>query len=205
MKYDDIEALWRSPGNQPSAVQIEEDRRRFAGQLRCRYAGFVAYFSVVLTALTVLTFWLGFRWMERGLPSPALRVTPLALLALPWAGAVLFVRRYLQHRRRHPDYSLSLVASLRAALDENRAARERAIGILRLHAGSVPLLALCLWQLHSHGLARKNEVLSMALFFGTIILISTGWVGFICLTRLRREAAGIQQVMETSGPATAAE
>ncbi|HEX2747398.1 MAG TPA: hypothetical protein VHM91_05300 [Verrucomicrobiales bacterium] len=196
MNDNEIENLWRSPRNQPSAFQIEEERRKFTARLRRRHFGFVAYFTFVITALTVFTAWLGFRWMEKGMLGPAVNGPALALLALPWAAALLFVRRYLQHRRRHPDYNASLATAMRAALDEKRTAIARATGILRLHAMTVPLLALCLWQLHSHGLARKNEVLSMALFFGAILLISTAWTGFVHLTRLRREAGGIEEMMK---------
>jgi hypothetical protein len=198
MSYSEIENLWRSPLNQPSEHQIEEGRRKFAGHLRRRYLGFVGYFTFVLTALTVFTVWLGFRWVQKGSFGTMVNWPSLALLALPWTAAILFVLRYLQHRRRHPDYGQSIATALQAARDENRTATSRATGILRLHAMSVPLLALCMWQLHANGLARKNEVLSMAIFFGTIIVISTGWVGFVCLTRLKREAGRIEEMMKSS-------
>ena len=198
MSYDEIENLWRSPHNQPSAFQLEEERRRFALNLRRRHLGFVGYFTFVLTALTVFTVWLGIRWVQKGMLGSGVNGLALVFLALPWTAAILFVRRYLQHRRRHPDYDASLATAMQASLDEKRTAIARAIGILRLHAMSVPLLALCLWQLHAHGLARKNEVLSMALFFGAIIVISTGWVGFVQLSRLKREAGKIGEMMKAS-------
>src|SRR5436189_4203102 len=129
MSYDEIENLWRSPRNQPSEQQIERERQRFVIQIRRRYLGFVSYFTFVLTALTVLTVWLGVRWLEKG-TFGYVNWPSLALLALPWTAAILFVRRYLQHRRRHPDYGQSIANGLKAALDENRTAIARATGIL---------------------------------------------------------------------------
>src|SRR4029078_8744694 len=114
MSYDEIENLWRSPQNQPAALQIEEERKRFTVRTRRRYLGFVSYFTFVLTALTVLTVWLGIRWLEKGVFRPAVHWPALVLLGTPCAAAILFVRRYLQHRRRHPDYGVSIATALKA-------------------------------------------------------------------------------------------
>jgi hypothetical protein len=197
MSYDEIENLWRSPQNQPSELQIERERKQFAARIRRRHFGFVFYFTFVLTALTAMTAWLGVRWLEKGIFGPAMNGPALLLLALPWTAAIVFVHGYLQHRRRHPDYALSIATALKAALDENRTSLTRATGILRLHAMSVPLLALCMWQLYAAGLAKKHEVWSMALFFGAILLISSGWVGLVCLSRLKNEEKKIHIAMKS--------
>ncbi|HWB01442.1 MAG TPA: hypothetical protein VG796_00365 [Verrucomicrobiales bacterium] len=196
MSYDEIENLWRSPQNQPAERQMEEERQRFAARLRRRHIGFVAYFVFVLTALTALTIWIGIRWLAKGTLGSASAWPALFLLALPWAAAILFVRRYLQHRRRHPDYERSIATALQAARDENRTALARTTGILRLQAMCVPPLALCLWQLHATGLARKHEIWSMALFFGVSLTLSAGWTGLVCLTQLKKEAKRIDEVMK---------
>lgn len=196
MSYDEIENLWRSPQNQPAQRRMEEERRRFAAHLRRRHIGFIAYFTFVLTALTVLTVWIGIRWQGRGISGSAAVWPALFLLALPWAAAILFVRRYLQHRRRHPDYERSIATALHAARDETRTSLARTTAILRLQAMCVPLLALCLWQLHATGLARKHELWSMALFFGVSLTISAGWTGLVCLTQLKKEAKRIDDMMK---------
>ena len=111
--------------------------------------------------------------------------------------AILFVHRYLQHRRRHPDYERSIANALQAARDENRTSLARTAGILRLQAMCVPLLALCLWQLHANGLAKEHEVWSMALFFGVSLTISASWTGLFCLNQLKKEGTRIGEMMKS--------
>jgi hypothetical protein len=197
MSYEEIENLWRSPQNQPTEQQMEEKRKQFAARLRLHHFGFVAYFTFVLTALAALTAWIAIRWLAKGTSSPAVAWPALVLLALPWTAAILFVRRYLQHRRRHPDYALSIASVLKAAQDENRLSLARTTGILRLQAMCVPLLALCIWQLHATGLARRHEAWSMALFFGVSLALSAGWTGLVCLNKLKKETASIDEAMRS--------
>ncbi len=101
----------------------------------------------------------------------------------------------IAHHRRHADYRESIPASLRALLDANRRARFRATLVICVHLGSLPLLALVMWQLEAAGKARPHELRSMAVFFGGVIVLAVIGLLIVRARKLRPEQARLQALL----------
>ena len=180
MKPDDLDHLWRSPHNQPSAAQLEQNKMKFLTDLRRRYRGTVIFMIWILMVMTFLT---GKVVVQLVWPDPALdRIDParewgfLLLLALPWACLILFFRRYRQHRARHTDFSQSISASLRALLDENRIARDRQKWVAWLWAFMMGLMPLVVHQLRAAGKAGDEILVPAFVLLPLLMLAVFGWM-----------------------------
>ena len=91
----------------------------------------------------------------------------LIFLLLPLGVAAVFLRGFLQHRRQHPRYDLSIVAALRAMIDENRLARLRlrvSMGVLTVAMALMPVMT---HQLQLVGKQRPHEAASMLAVFAS--------------------------------------
>jgi len=122
----------------------------------------------------------------------------LLLLALPWIGAILFIRRQVAHRRAHAGYDQSVAYCLRALLDANHAAQQRARILQGLLALSAPVMALCIWQLQAAGKARPHEAASLATVMTVLILLSAGAIYWKC-RRLRPEERRLASLLADFG------
>lgn len=169
MSTDDLHRAWKSPANRPDPEDLAQERDTFVSALRREYRGFILRVSAALVLLAVPTGGLidhllngrPFSWTDEW--------SVLVLLALPWVGAFLFIRRQLAHRRAHASYDRSVAQTLRALLDANHAAQQRARILLWLFALSVPVVAVCIVQLQNVGKARPNEAMSLAVVLATIL------------------------------------
>lgn len=200
MSFNDIEQAWRSPHNQPTAAQLEQDRLKFTATLRRRDLGFYAGMTLVFGWLTVITgrlIWF-LLW-----PDPAKdridftrewAVVPF--LMLPWLGAILFVRQHLRRRAQRPDCERSIADSLRALVEQSRLSVSRMKNMLRLHLIGAPLLALCIQQIYAVGKARPHEVVSMIVFMAAVITISVGCLAY-ALFRNRRETRRLEALLQS--------
>lgn len=162
MNFVDLENVWQSPYNHPSAAQIEKEKHRFVAELKHRHRRFVGFCVTILIVLLVIT---GAFILE--LISPDVGNDPIDLVRewslvplflLPWIGWGLMVWLYRRHRIRHPDYGSSIRATVRAMLDENSVERARTKLVAGLIAGLLVIIPLIVHQLQAVGKAGDEIV-----------------------------------------------
>lgn len=169
MSTDDLHRAWKSPANRPSRETIARDREIFVASLRREHRGFVLRIAAALILLAFPTGGMIHHLVTGGPFSFSGEWTVLLLLALPWIGAGLFIRRQLRHRSEHANYDRSVAQTLRALLDANHAAQQRARVLFWLFGLSVPVVAGCIVQLQAVGKARPNEAASLAVVMAAIL------------------------------------
>lgn len=162
MNFDDISKTWRSPHNQPSAAQLENDKMKFLNDLRKRHRGEIAFMIWILAVLSFLT---GAFVLHLFRPDPAEPLTDLSrewgtivLLALPWATLGVFYKKFRQHRERHSSPERSIRASVEALLDDKRVEADRYKWAGLLNVAMVLLMPLLVYQLRAAGKAG-DEIL----------------------------------------------
>ncbi len=177
MNFADIENVWRSPHNRPSAAELEQQKMNLTTDLRRRHRSFVIFIAVVTGALVLLT---GRMLLFALWPDPASdrfdfaqEWSFLLLLALPWAAALLFIRQYRRHRARHADYERSIAESVRALLDENRLSSARLKVVAILHGALLIMLPLVVYQLRAVGKAG-DEILVPAFVVWPAVALGIG-------------------------------
>ncbi len=173
----DLGRLWRSPHNQPSAAQLEEDRMTFITDLRRRHRGFVVFMALVFAALAIPTAQLIYHLLAPGPGTDPVDVRRewgvLAALAMPWAAWAFFVIQYRRHRAAFPDVETSIRESVQALLDDNRMARGRNFVVGGLQAGCLLLLPLMIRQLKASGKAGSEidiTLIVVPVILGAILL-----------------------------------
>ncbi|MGC4073298.1 MAG: hypothetical protein QM760_12435 [Nibricoccus sp.] len=176
MSYDDMKNLWKSPENRPSPEETERQRAALVASLKKEHRAFYLRVGLALTLMLVPLIGMVKHVIEGGPFAFNREWAVLLLFALPWIGAVLFIRRQLRHRRAHADYDRSVGQTLRAALDANHAAQQRAKIMQGLLALSAPVMALCIWQLQVVGKARPHEAASLATLMTIVIVASWGGI-----------------------------
>jgi hypothetical protein len=176
MSYDDIQNLWKSPGNRPSAVALEQERLKLVHALRREHRGFYLRLGLAMVWLGATMVGMAWHILSGGPFSLSGEWAVLLLLALPWIAAVLFIRRQLRHRRTHAGFEQSVSRSVRALLDATHAAQQRGRILQGLLALSAPVMAVCIWQLQAVGKARPHEAASMATMMTVIIAASWGGI-----------------------------
>ncbi len=184
MSYDDLKNLWKSPDNRPTREETERQREALAASLRKEQRAFWIRIGLAMTLMLVPLVGMLKHVLEGGPFAFQREWAVLVLFALPWIGAVLFIRRQLRHRRAHADYARTVGQTLRAALDANHAAQQRAKILQGLLALCVPVMALCIWQLHAVGKTRPHEAVSLAAFMA--IVIAASWLGIFWNARKLR-------------------
>lgn len=179
MNWTELETLWRSPHNQPAAPDWDRQRRNVLQAYLRRDRGVRLCLALALFWLSLVTgrLVLFLLWPDpthdRIDWSREWAVVPFLLL--PWFGAVGIAVRYWR-RREHPDYGQSLVAGLRALLEQSRNAARRLRLMLGMHLVGVPLLALCLVQLQDVGKTTGNQLTSMIVFMAAVVILSVGGI-----------------------------
>lgn len=184
MSYDDMKTLWKSPHNRPSSEETEKQREAFVASLRRQHRAFYLRIGLAMTLMLVPLAGLAKHLIEGGAFALRQEWAALVLLALPLIGATLFIRRQVRHHREHRDYARSVKQTVRAALDANQAAQQRAKILQTLLALCVPAMALCIWQLQSVGKTRPHEALSMTIFM-TLVVVGS-WIGISWSSRKLR-------------------
>jgi hypothetical protein len=173
MNFADIENAWRSPHNWPSPAQLEKQKMQFVTDLKKRHRGLVAFLALVGVALLVITgkFAFDLIWPDAGVDKVdfAREWAIVPFLALPWIGWALLVRQYRAHRTKHPDYDVSIGASVRALLDENRMERSRYKLIAGLQLATLLVLPLVIFQLRAAGKAGDEILVPAFVIFPAII------------------------------------
>jgi hypothetical protein len=176
MSYDDLKDLWKSPDNRPTSEETEKHRNALVASLKKEHRDFYIRVGLAMTLMLVPLIGMTKHIVEGGPFAVTREWAVLVLFALPWIGAALFIRRQVRHRRVHADYDRSVGQTVRAALDANHAAQQRAKIMQGLLALSAPVMALCIWQLQVVGKSRPHEAASMALVMAIIIVASWGGI-----------------------------
>lgn len=169
MSYDDIQNLWQSPGNRPSPAEQERERARLVDTLRRQHRAFRRRLGLAVGWLAVSLVILAGQVLSGRPFSVAREWAVLPLMVLPWVAAVLFIRRQLRHQRAHAGFEDSVSRTVRALLDANHAAQQRARIMQILLALSAPIMAACIWQLQAVGKTRPQEAASLATVMAVLI------------------------------------
>jgi len=188
MNFDELESVWRSPHNQPSATELEQHQMKLVTELRRRRRASRGLLGITALPLFFITFMI----VKHALwPDPA--HTPmnwerewavLPFLTLPWLGWFMMLRLHLRHQRRHPDYDRSISASVAALLDENRTERTRDRCISVLLVGSIPMLMLIVQQLRAVGKAGDEILVPAYVIWPAYVAAMVGWFGWYYFRRL---------------------
>ena len=171
MNPNEMQNTWNSPRNNLPAEAQQQLARKFSRQMirRRRFqAIWLINTFVGLTVITVLAAWAS----ATGKTNLQQEWGLFPLLIAPWAFAMHFLRRYLKPVPPVVRGELSVVESLRAALGSNRTGQSHLKLVGGLFIIMIPLLAVSLQQLHAAGKASARELISMAVFFGGVFLLS---------------------------------
>lgn len=198
MSYDEMKNLWKSPDNRPTQEETERQRAALAASLKKEHRAFYIRVGLALTLMLVPLIGMVKHVIEGGPFAFNREWAVLLLFMLPWIGAVLFIRRQLRHRRAHADFDRSVGQTLRAALDANHAAQQRAKILQGLLALSAPVMALCIWQLQAVGKARPHEAVSLATLMTIVIVASWGGI-FWDARKLRPEEKRLEALVAELG------
>jgi hypothetical protein len=182
MSFDDIEKVWRSPHNVPSPAEVEAQREMLVRRLRRQYRVFLLTIGAGGTAVLGCAAALVRHALDGGALDLQREWGSLVLFALPLIGLAVLFRQYRRHRARHLGYQLSISASLRAALDENRLERTRIKILAGLYGVMTLVFPIIVSQLGAVGKARPGEMMSMLVLFAALVAV----VGLALTYRYRR-------------------
>ena len=182
MNFAEIENMWRSPQNRPTAAQLEEIKMKFVTDLNKRHRASVAFLTAVGIALALFTgriiFDLLWRTSQIDTIDLAREWAIIPFFALPWIGWIFLLRQYRRHRSQHPNYDTSVSASVRALLDENRVERARYKTVSWLQGITLVVLPLIVFQLRAVGKAGDEILIPAFVIFPLIILGIFAWSSF---------------------------
>lgn len=205
MSYDDLQAVWRSPHNQPAAADLAALHRKFSAELRRRRRGLTLFLATVGTTLGVTTARL--IWFVCTVDSASGGVDfsrewgAVPFLLLPWIAVAVLVVALVRHRARHAAPDGSIAAAVRALLDENRLARVRYRTVAWLHGAMMVLVPLVVLQLRAVGKAG-DEILVPAFVLWpllvTAILSAMTWHYRRRLVPRQRELESLLREYETA-------
>jgi hypothetical protein len=188
MNFADLETVWRSPHNRPTAAQLEKQKMEFLTDLRRRRRGNVRFLMVTGLLLAVFTF-----LTVRHLIAPQPGHTPvelsrewaiIPLYLLPWAAWVYIVRLHFRHCAEYRHCGDSIHASVAALLDENRRERSRYKFVGGLLIASLPVLALIVHQLRNVGKAGDEIIVPGFVVAPALLLGIVLWMLVYYRTRL---------------------
>jgi hypothetical protein len=203
MNFEEIESVWRSPHNQPSTTELEAHKMKLVTDLRRRHRASRGLLWISALPLLIITS----KIIGHALwPDPA--HTPLnwarewavlPFLALPWLAWFIMLRLHLGHQRRHPDYSLSISASVAASLDENQTERTRSKIIVGLLVASIPMLAIVVHQLRAVGKAGDEILVPAFVIWPAYVALLGAWFAWEYFRRLlprKRELEALIQAYQ---------
>lgn len=180
MNFTEIETMWGSPQNRPSAAQLEQQKMHFVTDLRRRRRGNIRFLVATAVPLVIFTF-----LTVRHLIAPQPGHTPvdlrrewaiIPLYLLPWAAWIHIVRLHFRHCAEHRNVGRTISASVAALLDENRRERSRYKFTGTMLLVSVPVLMLIVQQLRTVGKAGHEIVLPGFVFAPALLLGIALWM-----------------------------
>jgi hypothetical protein len=170
MNLNEMQNVWNSPRNNLPTEAQQSLANQFARQMirRRRFQSLWLINTFVwLTLITVLAV----RMLAIGQTTPGQEWGLFPLLLVPWGFAIHFLRRYLKPVLPITRGETPIVDSLRAALASNQETRSHLKLVGVLYVIMIPLLALAMRQLHAVGKVSERELVSMAVFFGAVLLV----------------------------------
>jgi hypothetical protein len=170
MNLNEMQNVWNSPRNNLPTEAQQSLANQFARQMirRRRFQSLWLINTFVwLTLITVLAV----RMLAIGQTMPGQEWGLFPLLLVPWGFAIHFLRRYLKPVLPITRGETPIVDSLRAALASNQETRSHLKLVGVLYVIMIPLLALVMRQLHAVGKVSERELVSMAVFFGAVLLV----------------------------------
>lgn len=195
MKAEDLMSVWQSPRNVPDPAWVEEARSGLARRLGKEYRDFL-WFMGMAVGLTLFLAGGFVQYLRSGGAFDWTREWgSVIFLLLPVIVAALFVRGFIQHRRRHPRYDVSILEAQRAVLDANRLSRMRlrvSMAVTTVAMGMVPLITQ---QLMTVGKQRPHEAASMIVVFGVGYLIGMAYQVWMYRWKLPREQARLEELL----------
>ena len=175
MTFDDLAPAWTSSSNAPDPAQLDRYKTSIVKRLSEDHRDFLWHVGMA----SGLTLFLAGGFVQYLRDGGAFDFrnewASLVFLLLPIGVAAVFLRGFIQHRRRHPRYDLSIVAALRAMIDENRLARLRLQVSMSVLTVAMALVPLVTHQLQLAGKQRPHEAASMLLVFGLAYVAAMGW------------------------------
>lgn len=180
MNFADIQNTWRSPHNQPSAAEIEQQKLQLVAELRRHRRADLGLLCITLVPLAFFTFKVVVHVLW---PDPALKQVDLArewaivpFFALPWIGWLVLLRKFLSGGRRHPNYDASINASLQVLLEDNRRRRDfhRVVGALLV--ASVLVLLVIVQQLRAVGKAGDEILVPAWVIYPGYVAAMVAWI-----------------------------
>ena len=201
MTFDDLAPAWSSASNAPDPAQLDRYKASVIKRLNKDHRDFLWHIGMAV----VLTVFLAGRFTEYVSGGGAFDLrnewASIVFLLLPIGVAAVFLRGFIQHRRRHPRYDLSIVAALRAMLDENRLSRLRlrvSMGVLTVAMALTPLMT---HQLQLVGKQRPHEAASMLAVFGVAYVLSMAVMLWKYRRQLLPENARLRELFKSYEPA----
>jgi hypothetical protein len=196
MTLDDLLPAWRSSRNVPNPAQMEEYKAYVVARLAKEYRDFLWHVGMA-AGLTIFLAGGFLQYLRSGGAFDLQREwASLVFLLLPIGVAALFVRGFVAHRRRHPRYELSIAATLRTAIDQNRLSRLRLRVIMAVTTFAMLLLPVVTHQLQVVGKQRPHEAASMLVVFGVGYAIAMGWQVWLYRRKLLPEQARLRRLLE---------
>jgi MFS family permease len=194
MTFEDLSPVWHSLRNAPDPAQVERYKANIAAHLGKEYRDFLWHVGMA-GALTIFLAGGFVQYVRSGGAFDFQREwASIVFLLLPIGVAALFVRGFIEHRRKHARYELSIVEGLRALLDENRIARARLRVSMTVLTGAMVLVPLMTHQLQLVGKQRPHEAASMLLVFGVGYVVAMVWQAWK-YRRLGSEGRRLQELV----------
>jgi hypothetical protein len=170
MNLNEMQNVWNSPRNNlPTEAQLRV-ADQFARQMIRRRRFQSLWLINTFVWLTLITM-LAVRMLAIGQTTPGQEWGLFPLLLVPWGFAIHFLRRYLKPVLPITRGETPIVDSLRAALASNQETRSHLKLVGVLYVIMIPLLALAMRQLYAGGKVSERELVSMAVFFGVVLLV----------------------------------
>jgi hypothetical protein len=176
MNLDELQELWNSGGNQPTAEHRDRLMRQFATRLRRRRRHELAWLVWTFFVLTLLTGFASWQIFGTDKVNVAGEWALVPLLVIPWVFAVVFLKRSLRGALPGHGCDATICESLANAMAANNAQRSKLKIVAVMYVIFLPVLAFSIWQLHSVGKVSSRELMSMATFFGAVLALSAGAV-----------------------------
>jgi len=194
MTFDDLAPAWTSASNNPDPAQLDRYKTSVVRRLDQDHRAFLWHVGMA-TAMTLFLSG-GFVQYLRGGGAFDFRNewASLVFLLLPFGVAAAFLRGFIQHRRKHPRYDLSIVAALRALLDENRLARLRLRVSMAVLTVAMALTPLMTHQLQLVGKQRPHEAASMLAVFAAAYVLTMAFMIWKYRRRLLPENARLREL-----------
>jgi hypothetical protein len=196
MTFDDLVPVWHSLRNAPDPAQVERYKASIAKHLGKEYRDFLWHVGAA-TAGTIFLAGGFVQYLRGGGAFDVQREwASILVLLLPIGIAAWFMRGFLQHRREHARYEISIVEGLRAMLDDNRLARARLRASMTVLTGAMALLPVVTHQLQLVGKQRPHEAASMLLVFGVAYVAAMVWQVWK-YRALKPEGARLQELVSS--------